>query len=897
MGAKFFQVNETEVRGALKDAEIEGFARSNLDGVMVRLPRRDGTVGVYRVFAWDIFKDVKSKTHGLQKAYYGFGVTDRTERVFFDYSPRGLKAMVMGSRGTTFIEPLLNTPDPGQYYVYTTADRGFTGRFGCAVIGGEGASGPTLESLMADSGGGMRSGNVEIVSFRLAITTTGEYTAHFGSASLAEMAVRTTVARVNGIYRTDFGIELPLIDVKCYPVASQDPFPDLDPQNPNVSDLMLPNHQDIVQRIGTNGFEVGHIFTAGFANFPSGLNASSIRSSGVANIGSVGHPNSKGEGVTGSGYPQGDVFDVDYFAHELGHQFGLTHTFNGTRGACGGVYQWAPLTAWEPGSGTTIMGYAGICNNPYSLIGMPGSDNLANNSDPNFHGGSISQVAGIRDNASISSTRVSTLNRRPIFESAPAQITILEQTRFKLSATATDPDGDTLTYTWEQLDPGPQMPLIDPRRFTVGPLFRSYPPTENGTGFFPPQDDPGPISGLAERPVGPRTMHFRCTVRDGRGGVAFQNRIVNVLSGGLLDIYKEFFDNITVNPLGFTFSGNVYPYKPGTSEKIIIGSSDWARTQYPFLNIRFHNEATHNYFTGDSLLVAENIPNIPGMQTITIPEYEGSMKVVVESPDGTFFNFSENGLSYDIAINPAPIASPGNLTQTIDEEAEFSALFQATDPWDDILSWSLVGSVPAGVEVVPTGLRSCQLRWTPTEAQGGRTFSFRLRVEDDGFPVKSDEVPVLLTVRKVSPTLKLLRGTANLQGLASSPAGKGLSIQILNQTSGAVVQSLSTTLQNLGTFSTTCGVAAGRYDIRLNASKFLSRKLQNQFISGTGVDVGSIYLPGGDLDNDEEVGPADFELAVTYFGTSNPLGDADEDGEVGPADFELITQNFGLLGE
>jgi hypothetical protein len=222
--------------------------------------------------------------------------------------------------------------------------------------------------------------------------------------------------------------------------------------------------------------------------------------------------------------PFGDPFWVDYVSHEIGHAFAGRHTFNGTRGRCSNNR--SSDHAFEPGGGTTIMAYGGICEN----------QSVQPTQDPYFHGSSVERMnLWLRTLDGICSRGASANNLKPLPEAGPAY-TIPARTPFYLSGAAVDDDVHALTYTWEQVDLGPASPpdTDDGRR----PLFRSFPPGRSGRRYFPSLAvlRSGATSGPFEAlPTTTRLMKFRLTVRDNDpdgGGVAWDETTISVVDTG-----------------------------------------------------------------------------------------------------------------------------------------------------------------------------------------------------------------------------------------------------------------------------------------------------------------------------------------------------------------------------
>ncbi|MEH6457362.1 MAG: reprolysin-like metallopeptidase [Cocleimonas sp.] len=296
-------------------------------------------------------------------------------------------------------------------------------------------------------------------NYSIAVATTGEYSAKFGGSSEATMAaIATTINRVNQILERDLGIHLNLVennDLLINTNASSDPF-----NNTTLLDLVFQNQAYIDAVIGNQNYDIGHLFTA------SG--------GGLAAVASICNNNNKAKGASGISSPKGDSFDLDFVAHEIGHQLGATHTFNSSQGACSSETR-SPRTAFEPGSGTSIMSYAGSC----------GSDSIQTSTDAMYHIGSIKQIAEYTNIGTGSTCGVVTSSdNTPPLVDAGKNYSIPANTPFELTGSASDSDGDALLYAWEQLDVG--VTSLQSSDMGNNALFRVHTPNSSKSRSFPP---------------------------------------------------------------------------------------------------------------------------------------------------------------------------------------------------------------------------------------------------------------------------------------------------------------------------------------------------------------------------------------------------------------------------
>lgn len=439
------------------------------------------------------------------KTFTGQGIDDPSAIIKLDWTLEGFHAMVLSAlNGSVFIDPYA-AGNTAAYISYHKSDFVKAGKYQelppvkLAGILNHAASPNTV---LAGSCNG-----TQLRTYRLALAANGEYTAfHGGTVAGAASAEATTINRVNGIYERDLAIRLVLVannNLLIYTNAATDPY-----TNNNSSTAMITDNQANVDSvIGTNNYDIGHVLSTG--------------GGGAAYLGVVCIGGDKAKGVTGTSSPVGDPFDIDYVAHELGHQFGANHTFNSEAGSCSS--QGVPGTNAEPGSGSTIMAYAGICD----------SDNLQPNSDAYFHAISFDEIIASNVNGSGNSCAVktSTGNTPPVVNAGPDFI-IPRSTPFSLTGSATDVNGDPLTYCWEQVNVGGPFgtwnnPAGD------APLFRSFVPAATPVRFFPRISDVIKNADTIGEilPTYGRTLNFRLTVRDNRangGGVCFDETAVTV---------------------------------------------------------------------------------------------------------------------------------------------------------------------------------------------------------------------------------------------------------------------------------------------------------------------------------------------------------------------------------
>ncbi|MCL5127078.1 reprolysin-like metallopeptidase [Algibacter sp. L4_22] len=433
------------------------------------------------------------------RSYIGKSIENPENTIRFSITPQGLHTMLMSAdQSTQFIDPI--SFGENDYLVYSKTDLPqLEDHFSCEVISKEisGKSAGTKATAVALNDGFLR-------TYRLAIASTIEYSEfHWGAAGLTSSdteadkknavmnAMIVTMTRVNGVYERELSVTMQFVADNENLI-----FIDSDSFTNNDDDLLINESQTQIDNIIGNGnYDIGHTFSTG--------------AGGLAELGSVCRTTSKARGVTGSSSPVGDAYDIDYVAHELGHQFGAPHTFNSVLPAdsnCSNLTR-STTSAYEPGGGTTIMAYAGICS----------PDNIQANSDDYFHINSLQLIWNhINSTNGSCATETTSGNAEPEAIVDGTSYTIPQSTPYKLSGSSTDADGiASHTYTWEQYDLGNSgLPYSTN---TTGPLVRSYQGTTNSTRYIPNLKDLSYFNGSTtwEKLASvDRDINFKLIVRD-----------------------------------------------------------------------------------------------------------------------------------------------------------------------------------------------------------------------------------------------------------------------------------------------------------------------------------------------------------------------------------------------
>ena len=674
LNPQLFTLDVNELRQLLTNAPQRFTAgKSN---VIVSFPNASGQLERFRIKESSNMDPALAARYPEIKSYIGQGEDILGSTIYFSLSPLGLQTMVIrADQSAEFIEPY--TTDLGTYAVYRKADKAATlTRFECRVI-----AAAQNDLVAIGSTARPNADDATLRTYRLAMSVTGEYTVYFGGTkALALAAINNTMTRVNGIFEKDFSARMVLIantDTVIYTSASTDPYSAATAGAGGAWNQEL--QTTLTNAIGSANYDIGHLFGAS----GGGGNAGCI---GCVCINpTTGVPLGKGSGFTSpsDGIPSGDNFDVDYVAHEMGHQFGANHTFTHSNESTG--------VQVEPGSGSTIMGYAGIT----TLDVQP-------HSDPYFHAVSIQQITNYIKTTTCQ-TNTATGNAIPT-AGAGLDYTIPKSTPFMLTGTGTDANGDALTFGWEQMDSQTTAAAPSATK-TTGVDFRSYNPTTSPIRYFPKMSSvltgatttAGSELTVEALPSVARTLNFRLTVRDNRAGGSGNNSDDMIITV-----------NGTAGPFSVSSPNTAVSYVGGSLQTItwVVGGTTANGVNCANVDILLSTDGGTTWAT---LLAAT--PN-DGTQAVTIPNTAGTTnRIMVKGTNHIFFdvsntNFTITAGSADTTAPSAPTSLTASGTTYNSTNLSWTAATDnvAVTGYDVYQGATLLGSTTSATTYAVTGL-------------------------------------------------------------------------------------------------------------------------------------------------------------------------------------------------
>ena len=588
----------------------------------ISLPLPDGTNERFSILESSIMEPALSAKFPETKTYFGQSTNNPAVWARFDLTPAGFHAIISTKKGLVFIDPY----ERGNREIYISYfQNDYKPPIGkekmeCGAELEDREENLDMRSALIPSGNDLR-------TYRLAVAAdSGYYNFHGATIGLTMAAIVTSFNRVNFFYEREISVRFVLIadnDDLIF-TGSTHPF-----TTNNACDLRAENQVVIDGIIGSDNYDVGHLV---FLR-PSGF-------SGCAGGSLICDDDFKAWGTSGSSNPIGDGYDVRLICHEMGHQFGAGHSWNGNQGNCTDG-QYSSNNAYEPGSGTTIMSYAGTC----------GSDNIIGTNDQYFHVRSLEQmiVHSTMGGGNGCPTTSNTGNSVPTVNAGPSY-TIPISTPFMLTGSGNDADGDPLSYCWEQYDLGPRGPANN--AFTTGPIFRSFPPINVNFRIFPQLSDIlNNTNTLGEiLPAIDRDLNFRLTVRDNLGG------------GGGVD-----WDQVTLDVDGtkgpFAITNMNLPTTlcpgPNTITWSVNSTDDLALN----VNILLSYDGGLNF---TQLLVA-GTPN-DGSQEVNIPcTFSNTARFKVEAVGNIFFDISNANVTVGDNTEPTFTRPPDVIVYTDDD--------------------------------------------------------------------------------------------------------------------------------------------------------------------------------------------------------------------------------------
>lgn len=618
-----YTLSFNDMKNHLSEAPLEDLSTATDRGLLVQLPMDDGSIETFEVFDAPVMAPKLAAKYYMIKSYKGVSTNSKSKNVRIDIGPYGLHAAIHSPNRVVYIDPYARGHQD-QYLVYDVADHMSQIDLPVPFCGVQDDLKDVQTYDVTQTRGS--SVNIPLRVYRLAIACTGEWGAQRGTVENAMADIVTGVNRLNQIFENELALRMVLVednDKLLHFDSTMDPYGNV----ASGGAMLSVNTGAINERIGINSYDIGHVYHR------------SCDVGGIARLGSLCDLGSKGAGVTCHYSNNLDYMAASVTSHEIGHQMSAQHTFN----HCDGENE-SLGNGFEPGSGSTIMSYGGLCG---------GDLNIQGGSDDYYHVASLIQIYNHTRNGGSAdgcAEIINTSNEEPVITlNYENNIAIPAQTYFFLKGSATDANNDALTYSWEGFNAGPLSPLGSP--IGTAPRFRVFPPSPSPIRYFP---QPFRIlSGQFDRnevlPDGDMNLDFVFVVRDNNAeagtAVYEQMRLRSIATPEKFGITSQ-----NIGPIDFV---------AGQSVEVTwnVATTDLSPINQPTMDIYFH-DAYEEFDFDNMTILAKNAKN-DGSAIVTVPNtITDRGRFIIKASNGNFFSINARYFDVESPTEPAISCTP-----------------------------------------------------------------------------------------------------------------------------------------------------------------------------------------------------------------------------------------------
>ena len=652
----------------LKNTPTEDDKRNGIKGNIIELPMPDGSFESFEVYDSPVFAPKLAAKYPMIKSYKGVSLKNPGMNVRFDTGPYGFHAAIHDLSAVYYIDPYARE-NTTEYLVYNVKDHLSQLDISVPMCGTH----EEHNEIKAEPHASTRNSvPVPLNVYRFALSCTGEWGAIRGTVENALADMNTGVNRMNQIFENELALRLVLIDENDQ-LLNFDPQTDPYFQVAQGGDMLSVNTNITNNRVGSNAYDIGHVYHR------------SCDVGGIAVLGSMCNNNTKAAAVTCHYSNNLDYMAAAVTSHEVGHQMTANHTFNN----CGGGGNENPGNAFEPGSGSTIMSYGGLCG---------GSLNVVNAGDDYYHVASLIEIYRHTRGDGLAGDGcaeiIETSNLEPTATILhPDGFTIPEDTYFYLEGEGMDEnEEDQLTYTWEQMNRGPLSNLGTP--IGDAPHFRSFPPSTNPKRFFPSVDNI--LNGTFDRTEvafeGDRTVNFTFTVRD------------NNSEAGTA-VWEEIEFHVVETPVkfGVTSQNSSETYEAGDAMEVTwnVAGTDVHPVNAERVDILFSTNNSASFDIADATVLAKNVFNNGSCKVIVPNEPTTRGRIIVKASESIFFSINKANIQVEeptsptLAVSSDPIAQidclPSSFTYELNSE-DYSGV-------EGDITYTVLEGLPEGASV------------------------------------------------------------------------------------------------------------------------------------------------------------------------------------------------------